>query len=636
MMVPVAAHSSRTLVGRDAELRQLSELLGVRAQDDRAGTVLLSGDAGVGKTRLLMELRDLAQGEGWRVLAGHCLDFGESALPYLPFSEVLGRLTTELPDLVDGVARRHPALSRLQPGHRMLATTGVEAEPAATERADLFEAVHQTLERAADEMPLLLVVEDVHWADQSTRELLGYLFTRTWTNRVALVASYRSDDLHRRHPLRRQVAEWSRIPEVDRLALSPLPDADVQALIAELAPTGLGDQERADIVRRAEGNAFFVEELVASGGGWVPDDLADLLLVRLDRLSDEARQVVRIASVAGRKVTHDLLETVARLPAADLDAGIRQAVEMNVLVAGTKTYSFRHALLGEAVYDDLLPGERVRLHGQYVAALTSGSASGTAAELARHARRAMDFDRAAAASIEAGDEAASVGGPAEAARHYEHALELLTDLDRVSRLGINLAKVVVKAADAIADAGDAQRAVQLLADHIDRLPADAPPAWRPTLLEFYAELLAYIETDLDPVAISREAVDLVPEDGGALRVRVLATHARLLAARKRFEEARATATEGLALAERLDLPRLASELMTTLGALRTGDDESDLRSGLEEAVRKAQATGALGAELRGRWLLARSYQDCAEWDEAERWFRSLMESGSEIGRMWAP
>ena len=397
MMEPVAAHTSRTLVGRDTELDQLCDLLGIRERLDRPGVVLLSGDAGVGKTRLLMELRDRAQDEGWQVVAGHCLDFGDSALPYLPFSELLGRFDTELPDVVEQVSARHPAIGRLQPGRRVRTSADApsDGEPGA-DRGELFEAVHALIDAAAEAAPLLIVIEDTHWADQSTRDLLGFLFTRTFTHQVALVASYRSDDLHRRHPLRRQVAEWSRLQTVDRLALSPLPDDAVRKLIAELAPELLGERELAEIIGRAEGNAFFVEELVASGAGaWVPDDLASLLLVRLDRLSDEARQVVRIASVAGRKVTHSLLEAAAGLPATDLDAGIRQAVEMNVLVAGSKTYSFRHALLGEAVYDDLLPGERVRLHGQYVAALAAGDGRGTAAEMARHARRGMDFDRAA-------------------------------------------------------------------------------------------------------------------------------------------------------------------------------------------------------------------------------------------------
>jgi DNA-binding NarL/FixJ family response regulator len=642
MMEPVAAHTSRTLVGRDTELEQLCDLLGIRERLDRPGVVLLSGDAGVGKTRLLMELRDRAQDEGWRVVAGHCLDFGDSALPYLPFSELLGRLDTEMPGVVEQVSAEHPAIGRLQPGRRVRtsADAASDNEPGA-DRGELFEAVHALIDAGAATSPLLIVIEDTHWADQSTRDLLGFLFTRSFTHPVALVASYRSDDLHRRHPLRRQVAEWSRLQTVDRLALSPLPDDAVRKLIAELAPELLGERELSEIIGRAEGNAFFVEELVASGAGaWVPDDLADLLLVRLDRLSDEARQVVRIASVAGRKVTHSLLEAAAGLPAADLDAGIRQAVEMNVLVAGTKTYSFRHALLGEAVYDDLLPGERVRLHGQYVAALAAGDGRGTAAEMARHARRAMDLDRAATAGIEAGDEAVSVGGPDEAARHYEHALELLEDSDRAERLGIDVTKIVVRAADAHSAAGDSQRAATLLAEHIERLPADAPPASRARLLSNYALVLCIVETPLDPLDIANEALALAPEGESPLRAKVLSTHARVLAGKHRLEEAENSATEALALAEKLAMPVLASEIVTTLSSLRfkrgDGKDGQAVRAALQDAVTRAVEAGAIYAELRALFLLGRSYQEAAEWDEAARWFARGVDRGVAVGLPWAP
>ncbi|NYJ03061.1 DNA-binding CsgD family transcriptional regulator/tetratricopeptide (TPR) repeat protein [Nocardioides thalensis] len=640
----MATHTSRTLVGRDDELAQLAELVGLgeagRRWAGRPGTVLLSGDAGVGKTRLLIELRDLARAEGWRVFAGHCLDFGESALPYLPFSEVLGRMAADLPELVEGVTRRHPAVAGLQPGQRVRSDSDQVPEPAATERAELFAAMHHALELAAADAPLLLVIEDLHWADPSTRELLGYLFTRSWTNPVAIVASYRSDDLHRRHPLRRQVAEWSRLPSLDRLQLSPLPPDAVRALVAELAPEGLAERRLADIIARADGNAFFVEELVAAGGGdWVPDDLADLLLVRLDHLSEAARQVVRVASVAGRKVTHDLLLAASGMPPADLDAGVRQAVEMNVLVAGSRHYEFRHALLGEAVYDDLLPGERVRLHGQYVAALTSGAGRGTAAELARHARRAMDHDRAVEASIEAGDEAFSVGGPEEAARHYEQALELLENAERAERLGVDRSKLAVKAADALSIGGDAMRAAELLHEHLERLPEGAPEA-RARLLSSYASILMSTETALDLPALSAEAVELAPAGESPLRAKVLATHARVLAGFERIEDAEAAATEALGLAERIGMPILASEVVTTLSGLRMkqvhGSDRDALRGALEDAVDRAVAAGALSAELRGRFLLGRSYQEDAQWEGAERWFTSAVERGAEAGLPWAP
>ena len=186
IMAGVAGHTSQTLVGRDAELTEIASLLGVRSSGSaEPGVVLLSGDAGVGKTRLLVELRDLAFTEGWQVFAGHCLDFGDSALPYLPFSEVLGRLATDLPDVVDAVATQHPALARLQPGRRVMGSQDRRTDETATlDRGDLFEAVHTLLETVAVKAPLLLVIEDTHWADQSTRDMLSFLFSRPFDGPV--------------------------------------------------------------------------------------------------------------------------------------------------------------------------------------------------------------------------------------------------------------------------------------------------------------------------------------------------------------------------------------------------------------------------------------------------------------------
>jgi len=649
MMDVVAPLIQCPLVGRDAELEEITLRLGIVASDDLArdsgpsgGIVLLAGDAGVGKTRLLTSLRDRAVDLGWQVVAGHCLDFADSALPYLPFSEVLGRLQAAAPDLVAAVANHHPALLRLQPGRRMMDEAG-DSGVTTIHKAALFEAVHALFEAAAEQQPLVLVIEDLHWADQSTRDLMSFLFTRPFSQPVALVASYRSDDLHRKHPLRAKVAEWSRLQGVARMSLEPLGAADVRELVAGLAAAGaeLTDDEVAMIVERSEGNAFFVEELVgaASGShgthdGGLPADLAEVLLVRLDRLDETGRKVVRAASVAGRRVTHELLAVAADLDDAALDQGLRMAVERNILVASDRHYAFRHALLGEAVYDDLLPGERVRLHARYAAAIRDGRARGTAAELARHAMLAHDDATALTASIQAGHEAAAVGGPDEAAQHFERALRLLTGLGTDTT--VDRAKLAVDTAEALTSSGHPERAAALLAEQLACLPDDTRPASRGAVLAARAVALTSIETEEDPPAISEEAVRLTPEDDKLARARVLAAHAHVLAMFWRHQEAQQVGLDALALADQLNRSDIAAEVITTLSGLRLGTTKERLREALREAIDRTVETNAIHAELRGRYLLARSYQDWGELDDAESWFRSSVERAAAAGIEWAP
>src|SRR5699024_9939673 len=158
------------------------------------------------------ELARRARQSGRLVLTGHCLDFGDSALPYLPFSEVFGQLPLEDQQLTEAIATEYPAVARLLPGRRLLSGQ-LPVSGAGTDRGELFEAIHAALARLAQDQPLLVVVEDVHWADRSTRDLLGFLFARQFARPVSLVVSYRSDDLHRRHPLRAVAAEWTRLPQ---------------------------------------------------------------------------------------------------------------------------------------------------------------------------------------------------------------------------------------------------------------------------------------------------------------------------------------------------------------------------------------------------------------------------------------
>lgn len=654
--VPPPPESRGPLVGRAEELDRLAGLLGVGdgpPGEHPSATVLLAGDAGVGKTRLLAELRDRAGDQGWRVMAGHCLDFGESALPYLPFSEAFGRLVDDEPTLAAALAGGSPAIARLMPARRLLGDVHADTgDPGAgtdavsnLERPDLFESVHGALEQLGRAAPLLLVVEDVHWADRSTREMLSFLLTRRFAAPVAVVASYRSDDLHRRHPLRASVAEWSRLAGVHRIDLEPLPDADVRVLVETLQPEPLPERAVRSIVERADGNAFFTEELVAAagrGGGTLPLRLADLLLVRLDHLDDGSRRVVRAAAVSGRRVTHDLLDRVAGMDPGELDAAVRAAVESHVLVPAGDSYAFRHALLAEAVYDDLLPGERTRLHAAYVDALVSGGLQGTAAELARHARAANDLATAARASSSAGSEAMDVAAPDEASQHFERALELVSrpEVAEALRAQGHPADVVAltgKVTKAAVAAGHVQRAIAVAEDQLTALPGDAPVLDRARLLHILAGAAILADSGPDVLALTTEALRLLPDDEPTpLQARVVALHAHASSMRGRNEDSVAWAEKALALGQALDLPDVRSDAATTLARLLQGRDTAASREALETAVEAAREGGVLGAELRGLLNLGLLHHEAGRLVEALEVLRRSADRAKQAGRPWAP
>ena len=637
-MDDVAAPSG-TLVGRSRELAELRRLTGVGGTP-LGGAVLVAGDAGVGKSRLLAELRQSALGHGWRVLVGHCLDFGDSALPYLPFTEILGRARSELPEVVDELVRSRPAVRRLMPGSRV-ADDGGSASSGPVERAELFDAVPAALERIGAEAPLLVVVEDLHWADRSTRELVSLMFARSIDASVALVVTYRSDDLHRRHPLRSAVAEWARLPGVARLQLPPLDDGDVRSLVRQLHRHPLAEADLHEIVRRAEGNAFFAEELVGAtdgAAGSLPDDLADLLLLRLDRLGDTGKRVVRAAAVAGRRVSHALLTRVVDLPPSALDAALREAVDSAVLLpAGDDGYAFRHALLAEAVYDDLLPGERVQLHRVYTDVLSDSAVPSTAAEIARHARAAADTPTAIRASVAAGDEAMAVGGPDEAADHYTVALGLLAAPTSTPEPEY-VAAVTVKAAEAVGAAGHPYRAVALLSDCVATVGDTLAPRPRAELLLAQALASLVIDSGDDAVALLETALGLLEaEPPSELRARLLATRARAEGNQGHVDAALRTAGEALDLASSLRLPTVLADATTTIARLgdATGDPESS-RTALAEIAANARALGDAPGELRGLHNLGSVALEAGRLDEAATAYEQAAERASELGRPWAP
>jgi predicted ATPase len=405
--------ASPTFVGRVEELDVL-EAARMRAATSEPAVVLLGGEAGVGKTRLVAELAARCAAAATRVLCGGCVPVADGALAYAPIVEVLRALVAEFG--TDPVRRligpSWPELARLLPTLGEPQATGPPGQDA---QARLFELLLGLIGRLGEETPLLLVVEDLHWADRSTRDLLAFLVRNLRRERVLLVVTYRSDETGRARP-GPYLAELGRAGPVQRLELPRFERAETLAQLSAI----LGAAPATDLVdavfARSEGNPFFTEELLAAvraGSDALPETLRDLLQGRVEALPEPARHVLRAAAVAGRRVPHRLLAAVAGLGDREQTEALRAAVAQQLLVTrfGEDGYEFRHALLQEAVYAGLLPGERARLHATLATAVaahpdwSSGTAATVAAELAHHWQAAGDLERALPAAIQAAGQA---------------------------------------------------------------------------------------------------------------------------------------------------------------------------------------------------------------------------------------
>ncbi|MDG4827227.1 AAA family ATPase [Asanoa sp. WMMD1127] len=589
--VTVRARST-AFVGRDAEIAALREAL-KRARTGEPAMLLVGGEAGVGKTRLIEEFAK--QAGAARFLTGQCLELGEEGLPYAPFAGIVRELVR-----TDGIA--------VLDGHeaefaRLLPELGAASHDAA--RSLLFDRVAALLARLAAEQPLVVVLEDLHWADRSTRDLIEFLVRAARTARVLMVCTYRTDELHRGHPLRAFVAELDRARGVERLDLGRL-DRDGTAEILTSIFGGEPGQRAIDKVhQRAQGNPFFVEELAASGDpaacADIPESLRDLLLARVDRLPESAQPVLRIAAAGGNRIGHELLATVAGLPEAALDAALRTAVTAQLLVADSDGgYEFRHALVREAVHDDLLPGEHARLHARYAAAIEADPTlvgSGRApAEIAHHWYAAHDHPRALttchAAAVAAGERYAH----AEQARLLERVLDLWEQVpDAADRLGIDHLTLLEETMVATYTAGDYKRALSLNRAALHAVDRAAEPLRSARLLTRRGKLLGTLGKS-DGRAELREAVALAeaaPDDSA--RAMLLADIAYQVSRSDRDEGARIAA---LARASAMSLGDEGAAVYATLTLGRACSRLDALDVGLPE-LRKAEARARSMGDIEG-------------------------------------
>jgi DNA-binding CsgD family transcriptional regulator/tetratricopeptide (TPR) repeat protein len=636
-----------TLVGRDSELERLRGLL----RDAAAGatvTALVSGDAGIGKSRLVAEAMRIAELDGFTVLCGQCAEIGDS-VPYLPFADALRTAPPE----IEAAVKARPVLSRLLPDGGGQSEGG---EWSGLTRQQMFGAMLSLLSELAADRPVLLVIEDLHWADATTRHLLTFLARMLHRERVAVIGTYRTDDLHRSHPLRPVIAELLRLPMVALVELGPLPAASLAEILANVmtGPPGrpmnsvLSAATLNSLVERAEGNAYYAEELLTASSctdGMLPTGLAALLLSRVERVSDAAQRVLRAAAVAGGSAADELVRAASGLPDDEYEAAVREAAGHQLLAPdGLNGYKFRHALLREAVYADLMPGERTRLHARLAALLAQ--VPGAAAELAHHSMASHDIPGAFAASVRAGTEAERLGAPAEAHRHYDLALELWARVgDAEQRAGMTHGKLGLKSALAAAASGDQFKAVHLLRRIRDYVSGPSQGTESAELRCRVGERLAYHLLQSENTRWYAEALtaaeatvlEAPAEPPTWYRARAMATYAIALMAAHRDDDARDWADRARAAARAAGSDSVEADALATTGQLALRSGNSDEAIGMFiAAVEQASAAGAVEVRLRAVYTLAVQYLARGELTEAGLIAHQGQEWAEKAGLSLAP
>ena len=413
---------SPELIGRESDVGLIAAAL-QDAERGRARTVLLGGEAGIGKSRVLAAALKRATDDGAIVLLGGCIGLAEGSLPFGPIVEAIRPLVRELTATEPGVTSddgTRQALTTVATELGLLtegrahSSAGAELRPEWA-RSRMYEAFLELLRRLADDKPVVVAIEDLHWADDSTRELLAFLVRNAQAERLLLLLTFRSDELHRRHPLLFWLAEVDRAGGVERIELKRL---DREAVARQLSGI-LGraaDQALVDTVyERSDGNPFFAEELIAAGAETrgLPPTLREVLAARLAHVTEPTMQLLGVASIVGRQVDHDLLVEVADLSERQLFDALQEAIAAQLLIVDETTvverYTFRHALIAEAAADSVLPGQRRRLHVtiadalERMPAMRGAEEAGHLAEIAHHWFEGRELGRASVAALRAAE-----------------------------------------------------------------------------------------------------------------------------------------------------------------------------------------------------------------------------------------
>jgi DNA-binding CsgD family transcriptional regulator/tetratricopeptide (TPR) repeat protein len=645
----------------------------VRARAGRPALVLATGEAGIGKSRLVSEFSQRAIDAGALTAIGSAIELAAGALPYSPFIRVFSALRPNL-DVQTAAwladSSRAP-LRRLVPAFADM-RTGSEPQPLkpsgpdATEVPALYEACLGLLELLAASRPLVIALEDLHWADRSTLDLLRFIVRSTANCQLLIIATARSDEPAAE--LGSFLEELGRQPEADWVELRRLDAASVRAMVEGIRGVAVSDADADLIFARSGGNPFFVEEIVASGhDGQLSPTVRQVALARVAKLSADAYAVLAAVAIAGRQIGHGQLASVLNLPPKALSSAIREAVESFILAVGAdgEGYQFRHALIAEAVSDDILPGERQRLHRAHAKYLERAGLldASMAAATAHHWDRGHMPRAAVSAYMAAAAAAEAIGAYPEALEHLGRALALLPaavasagrqpDVEAVDEVAVR-----EQAARVAHLRGDPIRAVELLEPTLSSPQFAFNPERKAVVLEQLARY-RWVSPDVEgALADAARAADLVSfRPASSAKARVLTTHAWTFALSGRYDEADRIATAALEVATAVGDRAEQGHALGVLGirALEMQPKEAALAA-LRSALAIAVETNDIEAAVRayanllsanfGQWdrvvalgeeaigyvetrririslvvavlaNLAQSYLELGHWDDAE-------------------
>jgi class 3 adenylate cyclase len=623
-------------IGRFREREQLMDAL-KHASAGARQIAFLSGEPGIGKTSICRQVAGEAHGRGVCVLYGRCDE--DLGLPYQPFAEALTHLVVHADDelLADHVGVHGRALESLVPAlaARVPELTSVRSADPDTERARLFAAVVGILASASPDGGLLIVVDDLHWADDATLQLLAHLARSAQLGHVMLLATYRDSELSAGSALSDVLATLRREADVIRLDLVGLDDVEVVAMMEAAAGHELADDgiELAQAVRReTEGNPFFTTEmlfhlseagLVRQGddGRWVavddlyerglPQSVREVVGQRIDRLGDETRRVLAQASVVGRDFDLDLLAMVSDIDEERVLDLLDHAVAAGLVAevdGSIDRYTFAHALTQHTLYDDLGASRRARAHRRIAEAieeLCGAAVDGRAGELAHHyvaATKTADAFKALTYSRMAGDQALAKVAPVDARRWFAQALELY---EQVPPDELVLCDLLVGLGTAQRQTGEvAHRDTLLRAAAIAQRLGDRDRLVRAALANSRGSMSSTGDVDTERVAVLEDALAALGDDDTADRALILATYCAELAYGDRFEQSIASGNESLAVARRLDDPVTFLRVATAVHSQYYPETVDDRLADLAVAVATAAEIKDPSAEVQARYWLA--------------------------------